>query len=85
MQVTVVEMESFSRQVRTQIDRLDAPSVELRRPSHDPVDFVPFREEQFGQVGTILAGNAGNQCFSHAIKDNAEVCGYGVPTTAPAR
>ena len=39
--------------------------IERRRPTLDAVDFVAFAEEDFSQVGAILAGNTGNQGFFH--------------------
>jgi hypothetical protein len=39
--------------------------IERRRPTLDTVDFVAFAKEEFSQVGTILAGNTGNQSFFH--------------------
>jgi len=31
----------------------------------DAVDDVGFLEEKFGKIGTVLTGDAGNECFFH--------------------
>jgi hypothetical protein len=30
------------------------------------VDLIALREQIFGQVGAVLAGDAGDECFFHA-------------------
>ena len=34
-------------------------------PAHDAVDLISFFKEKFSKVRTILAGDAGDQCFLH--------------------
>ena len=47
-------------------DVVDPRSVETTRPSLNAVHYVPFVEQKFGEVGAVLARNAGDQsCFSH--------------------
>src|SRR5438477_11838567 len=44
---------------------VDAIGVEQRSPTLDAVDLVAFSEQKFGEVGTVLAGDAGNEGFFH--------------------
>ena len=37
-----------------------AELIELRVASHDAIHFVIFLKEEFGEVGPILAGDAGD-------------------------
>jgi hypothetical protein len=41
---------------------VDSLRVERAGSSDQPMDRVALGEQQFGQVGPILAGNAGDQC-----------------------
>jgi hypothetical protein len=41
---------------------VDAVGVEERGAALDAVDDVPFFEQEFGQVRSVLTRNAGNQC-----------------------
>merc|ERR1712000_171833 len=61
-EVSVVEDEDLSLFPRSLAQRLDTLSIELRGPPHHPMDLVAFREQQFRQVGSILSGDAGDQC-----------------------
>jgi hypothetical protein len=47
---------------------IDTIGVERRGPAFQAVDFIPFGKEQFGQVGAVLAGDAGNQRFFMIFK-----------------
>ena len=42
--------------------------VEAAGPTQDAVYLVAFGQENFGQIGTVLAGDAGNQCSSPVIR-----------------
>jgi hypothetical protein len=46
---------------------VQATDVETAGPADDAVDFVAFGQKKFGQIGAILAGDAGNQCFLHEL------------------
>jgi hypothetical protein len=41
--------------------------VKAGRPPLDAMDFVAFLEQEFGQVGAILAGYAGDQGCFHKV------------------
>ncbi len=47
---------------------VDPIRIEKRCPALDPVDLIALAEEKFGQIRTILAGDAGNECnFVHEL------------------
>lgn len=48
--------------MRVEIEMIDAVRIEKRRPALDAVDFVSLLQKKFGQIGAILAGDAGNKC-----------------------
>jgi hypothetical protein len=56
---------------------LDAGAEQIARAPNDPVDRVPFLQEQLGQIRTVLPGNAGDErnllVFTHGLK-----CGSGL-------
>ena len=45
------------------IDVVDAGGVEERGAALDAVDLVAFGEEEFGEVGSVLAGDSGDEGF----------------------
>ena len=47
------------------IKMIDARSVERAGAANDPVDFVALLQQQIGQITTVLAGDAGDECFFH--------------------
>ena len=47
------------------IDVIDALGVEEGRAAFDAVDFVAFFQKEFREVGTVLAGDACDECFFH--------------------
>lgn len=48
--------------VRVDVDVIDPLGVEVGGTPNEAVHFVAFVEEEFSEVGTILAGDAGDQC-----------------------
>ena len=45
------------------IDVIDASRIERTRPADDAVNFIALREKKFGQVRSVLAGDAGDERF----------------------
>ena len=43
-------------------------------PAHDAVHLVPFGQQQFGEVRTILARDTGDQCGRHVRRPNDRAC-----------
>ena len=48
--------------VRILVKMVDALGVEERGAPLDPVDDIALFDQEFGQVGTVLAGDAGDEC-----------------------
>ena len=58
----IAMMQHESRMiVRVFVNVVDSRRVECARSADKPVDFVAFLEEQFGQIGSILTSDAGDQ------------------------
>ena len=60
-QIPVMKLQPHVRLVRILIQMIDAIGIEGGRAALDAVDVVALREQQFGQIRAILAGNAGDQ------------------------
>jgi hypothetical protein len=60
--VAVVEDEAAVRFVRILVEMVDAVGVEQRSATLDAMHFVALVEQELGEVGTVLAGHAGDQC-----------------------
>jgi hypothetical protein len=50
------------RVLRSLVQVIDPRSIEERRAALDAVDFVALGEQQLGEVGAVLAGDAGDEC-----------------------
>ena len=59
--VAVVQQERHVAGVRIFIEMVDARGVERGRPPLDAVHGVAEAEQIFGEIGAVLAGDAGNQ------------------------
>jgi hypothetical protein len=55
--------------MRILVEVIDSLGVEERGAAFDAVDFVAFFEEEFGEVGAILAGDAGDESAFHEGRD----------------
>ena len=66
-QVPVVQDEPLLGFVRILVEVIDAVGVEQRRTALDAVHLVALLQQQFRQIGAVLAGDAGNQCALHGI------------------
>jgi hypothetical protein len=64
-EVAVVKEELHAVDMRVAVKVVDAARVEGRGAADDPVHLVTLRQQQLGEVGTVLAGDAGNQGFFH--------------------
>jgi len=61
--IAIVQLEAGIFDVRILIDVIDALGVELRSPALDAMNFITLFQQKFRQVGTVLAGHAGDQCY----------------------
>ncbi len=60
-----IQFDIFSIGMGVVIQMIHPPGVEGAGPPDDAVNFITFREQQLGQVRTILPGDASNQRFFH--------------------
>jgi hypothetical protein len=51
---------------------LDAPEVGLGRAAIGAVDRVTLAQQQFGEIGTVLAGDSGNNCNFHLFNSHKQ-------------
>ncbi len=57
------------------VDVVDPLGVEERGTALDAVNFIAFVEQELGEVGSVLSGDSGDQCFFHAMfKNKLEAC-----------
>ena len=52
-------MAAFGMRILEEV--VDAPGVERRRAANDPVHLVALVEQELGEVGAVLAGDAGDE------------------------
>ena len=65
-QVAVVQHEIAVGDVRVLVQVVDAVGVEQRGAALDAVDHVALFQQEFGKIGAVLAGDAGDEGnFSH--------------------
>ena len=74
-EIAVVEHEAAVADVRILVEMIDPVGVEQRRPALDAVDDVPLVEQELGEVGAVLAGDAGDESDWR----------HGVPNEVPRR
>ena len=65
-EVALVEKETRALVVGIEGMGLDPRGIDAGGTSDDAVDPIPLREQQFGQVGAVLAGDTGDQSCGHA-------------------
>ena len=64
-EVAVVEAEARVLDVRVFVNVVDTLGVEQRGAAFDAVDFIAFLEQEFGEVGSVLSGDAGDEGAFH--------------------
>ena len=64
-EVAVVEVDPRLRVMEILVEVVDPFRVEGAGPADEAVDLIALAEQEFRQVGAVLAGDAGNQCFLH--------------------
>ena len=62
VQVAVVQPQPNVAVVRILVDAVESLGVEGRCPTDQTVNLVALGEQQFGEIGTVLAGDSGHQC-----------------------
>src|SRR5208337_1603985 len=71
-QISVVQAKANIGIMRILVEMVDARGIERGGAALDPVDFVVLLEQEFGQVGSVLAGDAGDQGFLHYFTPGLE-------------
>ena len=59
-QVAVVQVEALVVDVRVLVEVVDAVGVEQRGAALDAVNLVALLEQELGEIGAVLAGDAGD-------------------------
>ena len=59
--IAVMHEERDARLVRIMVQVIDAPGIERRRTALDAVHDIALGEQEFGEIGAVLAGDAGDQ------------------------
>ena len=59
--VAVMQQERHVAGMPVFVEMIDAGRVERGRPPLDAVDLIAEAEQIFGQIGAVLAGDAGDQ------------------------
>ena len=57
--VTVVEEESLPGKLRIVVDVVDPRGIERTAPPNDAVNLIPLGKQEFGEIRSILTGDAG--------------------------
>ena len=63
--VAIMQQERHVARMRILVEMVDAGGIERGRPPLDAVDGVALAEQIFGEIGAVLAGDAGDQ--RHAL------------------
>jgi len=62
-EIAVVQLELGRGRMGILIDVIDALGVEQRGAPFDPIDLIALGEQEFGKIGPVLSGDAGNQGY----------------------
>ena len=67
-QIAVMQLELGVVRMRVLVDMVDPLGVEQRRPALDPVHLIALFEQEFGKVGSVLPGDAGDKRFLRHVR-----------------
>jgi bifunctional ADP-heptose synthase (sugar kinase/adenylyltransferase) len=56
-----VQKELCAFFVPVPVDRIDSFGIEAGGAANNAMNLVPFEQKKFSQIGTVLAGDSGNQ------------------------
>lgn len=65
--IPVVQYELAAFLVRPLVKMVDTVRIEQGRTALDAVDFVALVQKEFRQIGAVLTGDAGDECFFHIV------------------
>ncbi len=85
-EVAVVELEAHVPLVRVAVQVVDAVGIEQRRAALDAVYLVALLEQQFSEIGPVLAGDARDECGlgGHSCPFGIVVDSQSVERSAPS-
>jgi hypothetical protein len=66
-QIAMVKQKSGSEHMRIVVEVVDPAGIERGGAADDAVNLVSLREKEFGEVGTVLSCDSGDQCFFHDV------------------
>ena len=66
-QIAVMQEKACFRIMRIAVEMIDSGGVKGTGATDDTMDFIAFSQEEFSQIRSVLAGNAGNQCALHSL------------------
>ena len=74
-----MELEADIGFVQVAVEVIDPSGVEGRRAPLDAVDLVALAQQQFGEIGAVLSGHAGDQCHlaRHGLFATGTDCAWG--------
>jgi hypothetical protein len=80
-----MELEVNIRLVQIAVEVVDPSGVEGRRTPLDAMDLISLAQQQFGKIGAVLSGHAGDQCdlAGHGLFATSAIAGAG-PQAATA-
>jgi len=64
-QIAVMKVDPRLGIVEVLVQMIDAVRIEGAGPTDQPVDLITLAEEKFGQIRSVLAGYAGDECLFH--------------------
>lgn len=73
-EVTVVQFHAGTRVVRVDVNVFQPLGIEIRGSADNAMHLVSFLQQEFGQVGSVLAGDACDQCL---LSCGAHICRHG--------
>ena len=84
MSVYVVKYEALVLHMRVLINKAHPLDVEGGGTALDTVDLIAFSQQEFREVGAVLAGDAGDECFGRQNQSPLYL-GNNVQTRRPSR
>ena len=68
--VPIVQEQPYTVDMGVFIEAVNAAGIKGRGASDDAMDFIPFGEQELGEIGAVLAGDPGDERFFHVFITN---------------
>ena len=75
-EIAVMEVEPRLRNMRILVEMVDPLGVERGSAAFDTMNLIALRQQEFGEVRTVLSGYPGDQCtfcFFHLLSHTREI------------